>query len=129
MIGKNLRSSRKRIATLQRQLARFFLIASGITMLIPSAWMVVTSLKDEHTLRNHPTEWTISLPVKREGGTIRLDSLFFVTEEFEEIPLVYFTQLLACALGVESEACRFDLNYGDIQAVLEHKNCVVGGAK
>jgi heterodisulfide reductase subunit B len=49
--------------------------------------------------------------------------------EFEEIPIVYFTQLLACALGVDSEASRFDLNYGDLQAVLEGKKCVVGGTK
>lgn len=49
--------------------------------------------------------------------------------EFEEIPIVYFTQLLACALGVDSEASRFDLNYGDLQAVLEGKKCVAEGIK
>jgi heterodisulfide reductase subunit B len=49
--------------------------------------------------------------------------------DFKEIPIVYFTQLLACALGVDSEVCRFDLNYGDTQAVLEHRSCIAGGAK
>ncbi len=31
--------------------------------------------------------------------------------DFEEIPVLYFTQMLAIALGLDPEVCRFDLNY------------------
>ena len=38
--------------------------------------------------------------------------------EFEEIPVLYFTQLLAFAMGLEKEALRFDLNWFDPSIVL-----------
>lgn len=49
--------------------------------------------------------------------------------DFKGMPIVYFTQLLACALGLGSEVCHFDLNYGNPQEVLEGKKCVAEGIK
>jgi len=41
--------------------------------------------------------------------------------EFKEMPLFYFTQLLALALGLDSQACRFELNYGNPELLLREK--------
>lgn len=38
------------------------------------------------------------------------------------VPTVYFTQLLALALGLEPEVCRFALNDGSSRELLERKN-------
>jgi heterodisulfide reductase subunit B len=38
--------------------------------------------------------------------------------EFTEIPVLYFTQLMAIALGLSDEVCGFDLNYIDPQPLL-----------
>ncbi|NQT82156.1 CoB--CoM heterodisulfide reductase iron-sulfur subunit B family protein [bacterium] len=41
--------------------------------------------------------------------------------EFEEIPVLYFTQLLAFAMGLDKKALRFDLNYVSPLSILEDK--------
>lgn len=41
--------------------------------------------------------------------------------EFREIPILYFTQLLALSLGLDAEVCRFELNYVDPRPLLESK--------
>jgi len=38
-----------------------------------------------------------------------------------EVPLLYFTQLLAVGLGLGPEACRFELNHGQPRRLLESK--------
>ncbi len=40
---------------------------------------------------------------------------------FNGIPVLYFTQLLALALGLNPEVCRFELNYVDPRPLLESK--------
>jgi len=42
-------------------------------------------------------------------------------ENFKEIPVVYFTQLLALALGLEPDVCLFELNYIDPRPLLRSK--------
>jgi len=42
--------------------------------------------------------------------------------EFKEMPLFYFTQLLALALGLDSRICHFELNYGSPELLLREKN-------
>jgi len=41
--------------------------------------------------------------------------------EFEEMPVLYFTQLLALVMGLDEAVLRFDLNYVDPHAVLKSK--------
>ncbi|MDY7019318.1 MAG: CoB--CoM heterodisulfide reductase iron-sulfur subunit B family protein [Chloroflexota bacterium] len=41
--------------------------------------------------------------------------------EFKEMPFLYFTQLLAIALGLDPEVCRFELNYGAPESLLRVK--------
>jgi len=44
--------------------------------------------------------------------------------DFKGIPILYFTQLLAIALGVDGENCRFDLHYVDPRPLLKSKNLI-----
>ena len=44
--------------------------------------------------------------------------------DFTGMPVVYFTQLLALAVGVSPEACRFDLNFGDVEALLRSRGLI-----
>jgi len=41
---------------------------------------------------------------------------------FKGMPLFYFTQLLALALGLDPALCRFELNYGEPESLLREKN-------
>jgi heterodisulfide reductase subunit B len=43
------------------------------------------------------------------------------SSDFQGIPILFFTQLLALSLGVNPEVCRFDLNFGEPQGVLQSK--------
>jgi len=42
--------------------------------------------------------------------------------EFKGMPLFYFTQLLALALGLAPQICHFELNYGSPESLLKEKN-------
>ncbi len=48
---------------------------------------------------------------------------------FEEMPLFYFTQLLALALGLDPQICRFELNYGNPELLLREKGLLSHKAK
>jgi heterodisulfide reductase subunit B len=41
---------------------------------------------------------------------------------FREMPLFYFTQLLALALGLDHQVCHFELNHGSPESLLKEKN-------
>lgn len=45
--------------------------------------------------------------------------------EFEEMPVLYFTQLLAVAFGLDEKAVRFDLNWVDPHPILQDKHVSV----
>jgi len=44
--------------------------------------------------------------------------------DFKQIPVFYFTQLMAVAFGLDEECCRFDLNYIDPVPLLKGKDLV-----
>ncbi len=44
--------------------------------------------------------------------------------DFTGMPIVYFTQLLALAVGVSPEVCRFDLNFGGVEALLRDRGLI-----
>jgi len=46
---------------------------------------------------------------------------------FREMPLLYFTQLLALALGLGSQICHFELNHGSPESLLRAKNLLSQG--
>jgi heterodisulfide reductase subunit B len=41
---------------------------------------------------------------------------------FREMPLLYFTQLLALALGLAPRVCHFELNHGSPESLLREKS-------
>ncbi len=41
---------------------------------------------------------------------------------FKEMPLLYFTQLLALALGLGPQVCHFELNHGNPESLLKEKD-------
>jgi len=43
---------------------------------------------------------------------------------FKGMPFFYFTQLLALALGLDPEICRFELNYGEPESFLREKSLI-----
>ncbi|MFA4836291.1 MAG: CoB--CoM heterodisulfide reductase iron-sulfur subunit B family protein [Dehalococcoidia bacterium] len=49
-------------------------------------------------------------------------------EGFEEMPVIYFTQLMALALGLNPEVCHFEMNAGNLQPLLESKGLLPVGA-
>ena len=44
--------------------------------------------------------------------------------DFQGLPIIYFTQLLALALGVDPAVCRFDQNFGEPQTLLQSKGLI-----
>ena len=44
--------------------------------------------------------------------------------DFPGIPILYFTQLLALSLGLDTEVCRFELNYKDPRPLLQSKSLI-----
>ena len=46
---------------------------------------------------------------------------------FREMPLLYFTQLLALALGLGPQICHFELNHGSTESLIRAKNLLSQG--
>lgn len=44
--------------------------------------------------------------------------------DFQGIPILFFTQLLALSLGLDPEVCRLDLNFGEPRAWLQSKGLI-----
>jgi len=44
--------------------------------------------------------------------------------DFRDMPVIYFTQLLALSLGVEPKTCGFDLNFGEPRLLLKGKGLI-----
>lgn len=64
---------------------------------------------------------TVSCPLCEYNLAIRQQEILQKHSGFKEIPVVYFTQLLARALGCGPEGCRFDLGYMDSRSFLHSK--------
>jgi heterodisulfide reductase subunit B len=47
--------------------------------------------------------------------------LMQIDRGFQEMPILYFTQLLALSLGLDPDVCHFELNYIDPQPLLQSK--------
>ncbi len=45
-------------------------------------------------------------------------------KEFRNIPILYFTQLMAIALGLDEDVCEFDLHFVDPRELLEDKGLI-----
>ena len=52
----------------------------------------------------------------------------FTDGALPKLPVFYFSQLLALALGLEVDTCRFELNAEEARALLTERNLVAAGA-
>lgn len=59
-------------------------------------------------------------------GTRQKDTIE-IYSDFSGIPILYFTQLMALALGMGKEVCRFDLHYVDPRPLLIEKGIIEEG--
>lgn len=50
-------------------------------------------------------------------------------KEFDSIPVLYFTQILAIALGLDESTCAFEEHFVDPRPMLLNKNLILGGWK
>lgn len=80
------------------------------------AWNILSS-----AARRGAEVLAVSCPLCEYNLAVRQQELLQKHAGFKEIPVVYFTQLLARALGCGPESCRFDLGYMDSRPFLKSK--------
>jgi heterodisulfide reductase subunit B len=56
----------------------------------------------------------------------RQDDMLLKYEGAKDVPVLYFTQLLAIALGLSQEVCRFELNRSSTARLLKSRNLLAG---
>lgn len=96
-----------------------FQVVSSPDLVLDRAWEILSS-----ALRWGAEALVLSCPMCDFVLGQRQQELAQRHREFKPIPILYFTQLLALALGLEPEACRFELNYVDPRPLLESKNLI-----
>ena len=67
---------------------------------------------------------TVSCPLCAFNLDHRQEETVQKFPEFKNIPILYFTQLMAIALGCPEESLRFDLNYIDPKPILKEKGLI-----
>ncbi len=66
---------------------RLLLVACVMTTILPFAWMVSTSLKDERAFQRDPSGWLPRIPPYRTHGELSIDRIYATTQDFEDILL------------------------------------------
>ena len=64
---------------------------------------------------------------KKRGADIIILSCPLCEFNLDSMPVLYFTQLMALALGLGEEVCRFDLHYVDPRPLLIEKGIIEEG--
>ncbi|MEE8353971.1 MAG: heterodisulfide reductase-related iron-sulfur binding cluster, partial [Dehalococcoidales bacterium] len=75
----------------------------------------------EMAVRQGAEAIVVSCPLCCHNLGERQADLATTRSDFQPLPIVYFSQMLALALGVDPAVCRFDLNFGDAEAWLAGK--------
>lgn len=96
-----------------------FQIVSNPDFVLDCSWNILSS-----ALRWGAEALVLSCPLCDFNLGQRQKELGLRYAEFRPIPILYFTQLLALALGLNSEVCRFELNYVDPRPLLESKKLI-----
>jgi heterodisulfide reductase subunit B len=96
-----------------------FQVVSSPDLVLDRAWEILSS-----ALRWGAEALVLSCPMCDFVLGQRQQELAQRHREFKPIPVIYFTQLLALALGLEPETCRFELNYVDPRPLLQEKGLV-----
>ncbi|MFC1859973.1 CoB--CoM heterodisulfide reductase iron-sulfur subunit B family protein [Chloroflexota bacterium] len=93
-----------------------FQAAGNREVALESAWNILSS-----ALRWQAEAIVLTCPLCDFNLAGRQEELKQKYREFRGIPTLYFSQLLALALGLGRKVCHFDLNYQDPQPLLESK--------
>ncbi len=93
-----------------------FQIVSNPDFVLDCSWNILSS-----ALRWGAEALVASCPLCDYNLSQRQGELVQGYSEFRQIPILYFTQLLALSLGLEPEVCCFDLNYIDPRPLLKSK--------
>ena len=72
-------------------------------------------------LRRSAEALALSCPLCNYNLGQRQGEMIAKSSDFKEIPVFYFTQLLALSLGLDPAVCRFDLDYRDPRPLLRKK--------
>jgi multiple sugar transport system permease protein len=105
---------RGRLNVVQGTVLRLALLACAAGMVLPLAWMTSTALKDERAFQNDPLGWVPKVPPYIVAGSLAIDHVYAVTEDFEDVPLEDFeSAALGPAVSPEAaRAGRFGLRLG-----------------
>ena len=93
-----------------------FQVVGNREVALECAWNILSS-----AIRCQAEALVLSCPLCDFNLAGKQEELKQKYREFKGIPTLYFTQLLALALGLDSKVCRFELNYQDPQPLLESK--------
>ena len=96
-----------------------FQIVGNPDSVLECAWGILAS-----ALKRGAEALVTSCPMCDFNLGQRQQELALRYSQFKPIPILYFTQLLALALGLGPEVCRFELNYVDPRPLLESKKLI-----
>jgi heterodisulfide reductase subunit B len=83
------------------------------------AWEILSS-----ALRRGAEALVVTCPLCHFNLSQRQTELMQKYSDFRGLPVVYFSQLLAIALGIDEKVCHFELNYGEPLSLLKSKKLV-----
>jgi len=83
---------------------------------LESAWNILSS-----AVRWQAEALVLSCPLCDFNLAGEQEELKRKYRDFKGLPILYFSQLLALALGLDPKVCRFELNYQDPQPLLKNK--------
>ena len=83
------------------------------------AWEILSS-----ALRRGAEALVVTCPLCHFNLSQRQTELIQKYSDFRGLPVVYFSQLLAIALGIDEKVCHFELNYGEPLSLLKSKKLV-----
>ena len=96
-----------------------FQIVGNPDFITQCAWEILSS-----ALRRGAEALVLTCPLCHFNLSQRQSELMQRYSDFQGLPILYFSQLLAIALGIESKVCHFDPGYGDPLSLLKSKNLV-----
>jgi len=92
-------------------------IVSNPDYALECSWNILSS-----ALRWGADALVLSCPLCDFNLGSKQNDLMHKYSDFKGMPIFYFTQLLAVALGLSPEVCHFELNYGEPEQLLRSKN-------
>ncbi len=96
-----------------------FQIVGNPDFITQCAWEILSS-----ALRRGAEALVLTCPLCHFNLSQRQSELTQRYSDFQGLPVLYFSQLLAIALGIEPKVCHFESSYGDPLSLLKSKDLV-----